>query len=443
MRMQYTNTLNNKSIIGIMRRFCSNIEPRLTEHGSRVAYIVFRMLHKAGFCSAMDLRDLCLLAHIHDIGAYKTEEISRMLQFETQNVWGHCSYGYLFIRYFSPLKKLAPAILFHHSAWNSLEGQAELTSSIKDTAQIIHIADRIDVSMSVEGKSWKDTRDSLIKGRGTAYAPHLVDLAVKLDLTQPIEEEQRVDPDYFDFLTSIPLSTEETTDYLKMLVFLIDFRSSYTATHTITTTSISYELGLLLDLPESQINQILCGSLLHDLGKIAIPMEILEFPGKLSSQAMSIMMTHVDLTEEIFGGAIDETIQRISLRHHEKLDGSGYPRGLTARELTVMERLVAIADIISALTGKRSYKDSFPKEKITTILTNMKNASLLDSSIVDLTIENLDMILDATADRCKPILDVYARLNEEYESLHQLHNTEEKLQFILSLQDPELEPVWP
>ena len=443
MRMQYTNTLNNKSIIGIMRRFCSNIESRLTEHGSRVAYIVFRMLHKAELCSAIELRDLCLLAHIHDIGAYKTEEISRMLQFETHNVWGHCSYGYLFIRYFSPLKKLAPAILFHHAARNLLKEQEELTPSIRNVAQIIHIADRIDVSMSVEGKSWKDTRRSLIKGRGTAYAPHLVDLAAKLNLTQTIEEEQRTDPDYFDFLTSIPLSTEDTTDYLKMLVFLIDFRSSYTATHTITTTSISYELALLLDLPESQINQILCGSLLHDLGKIAIPMEILEFPGKLSSQAMSIMMTHVDLTEEIFGGAIDETIQRISLRHHEKLDGSGYPRGLTAKELTVAERLVAIADIISALTGKRSYKDSFPKDKIIAILTNMKNTGLLDSSIVDLTVKNLDMILEATADRCKPILNVYSRLNDEYESLHQLHNIEEKLHFILSLEDPELEPVWP
>ena len=68
--------------------------------------------------------------------------------------------------------------------------------------------------------------------------------------------------------------------------------------------------------------------MLHDLGKIGIPSEILEFPGKLSPQAMNVMRTHVDLTEIILGDSVTRKVKDIALRHHEKLDGSGYPRGL-------------------------------------------------------------------------------------------------------------------
>lgn len=443
MQIQYTKNSNNKGVLGIIRRFCNYIDPRLTEHGSHVAYIISRMLKDTGQYTKQELRDICFLAQLHDIGAYKTEEISRMLQFETDDIWDHSFYGYLFIRYFSPLKELAPAVLLHHITWNFLEQGDVPSTKLKDLSQILHIADRIDVSMSLEKRSWKETLKLITQGTNNIFAPHIVDLAARLDFKDSIENEWRKDSEYFDSLTSIPLSEEESTEYLKMLVFIIDFRSHHTVTHTITTTSISYELGKLLSLNEEQLNQVLCGSLLHDLGKIAIPVEILEYPGKLSQKAMGIMRTHVNFTEKIFGGSIDQAIERIALRHHEKLNGSGYPKRLKAEDLTTEERLVAIADIISALTGTRSYKASFPTDDILTILTKMKNDDLLDESIVDLATEHLDDILDTTFIRCQPILSIYEKLRKEYESLPQLESYDEKLHFALTLRNPELMPSWP
>ena len=443
MQIQYTKNLNNKGVLDIIRRFCNYIDPRLTEHGSHVAYIISRMLQDTGQYTKQELRDICFLAQLHDIGAYKTEEISRMLQFETDDIWDHSFYGYLFIRYFSPLKELAPAVLLHHITWNFLEQGDVPSTKLKDLSQILHIADRIDVSMSLENRSWKETFQLIIQGTNNIFAPHIVDLAARLDFKDSIENEWRKDSEYFDSLTSIPLSEEESTEYLKMLVFIIDFRSHHTVTHTITTTSISYELGKLLSLNEEQLNQVLCGSLLHDLGKIAIPVEILEYPGKLSQKAMGIMRTHVNFTEKIFGGSIDKTIERIALRHHEKLNGSGYPKRLKAEDLTTEERLVAIADIISALTGTRSYKASFPTDDILSILTRMKDDGLLDESIVDLATEHLDDILYTTFIRCQPILSIYEKLRKEYESLPQLESYDEKLHFALTLRDPELMPSWP
>ncbi|WP_349773228.1 HD-GYP domain-containing protein [Lacrimispora xylanisolvens] len=224
---------------------------------------------------------------------------------------------------------------------------------------------------------------------------------------------------------------------------MIDFRSHYTVTHTITTTSISYELGKLLSYPEDRLNVILCGALLHDLGKIAVPVEILEYPGKLSRQAMNIMRTHVGFTKEIFGGSIDDAVERIALRHHEKLNGTGYPDGLFAKDLSNEERLVAIADIISALTGTRSYKESYPLEKITTILESMKNDQLVDPDIVTIAVTNLDSILETTAVRCRPILRIYEKLKNEYQYLLGLTSDDDKLNFALSIKKQEKAALWP
>lgn len=443
MQVQYTKDINNESILNIIRRFCNYIDPRLTEHGSHVSYIVFQMLRETGRFTKEELRNICFVAQLHDVGAYKTEEISRMLQFETKDVWDHSFYGYLFIRYFSPLKDFAPAVLLHHLNWNFLEKQSNLDSLMKDLGQLIHIADRIDVLMSLQNCSWKETLSLLKRDQGTVYATHIIELAEKLDFKNSIEEEWKADSQFNQFFTGIPLSGEAITDYLKMLVFIIDFRSHYTVTHTITTTSISYELGKLLSYPEDRLNVILCGALLHDLGKIAVPVEILEYPGKLSRQAMNIMRTHVGFTKEIFGGSIDEAVERIALRHHEKLNGTGYPDGLFAKDLSKEERLVAIADIISALTGTRSYKESYPLEKITTILESMKNDQLVDPDIVTIAVTNLDSILETTAVRCRPILRIYEKLKNEYQYLLGLTNDDDKLNFALSIKKQEKAALWP
>lgn len=441
--MQYTKYINNQNVLGIIRRFCNYIDPRLMEHGSHVSYLVYRMLRGNKQYTELELRNICFMALLHDVGAYKTEDLSNMIQFETQYVWDHSFYGYFFIRYFSPLKDLAPAVILHHVNWIYLKDEKRLSSKIIDLSQLVHLADYIDICMSLEKRSWDQTLELLNAEKGNRFAPHLVELTENLNFQKTIEEEWKYDEEYSNFLNKIPLSKEEITDYLKMLVFIIDFRSRDTVTHTIAAASISYELGRQLSLSAERVDHILYGALIHDLGKIAIPVEILEHPGRLSHEAMMIMKTHVEFTEKILEGMMDETIVRIAVRHHEKLDGFGYPRKLTAADLTVEERLVAIADIISALSGKRSYKESYSNERISTILIKMKVDGYLDPDIVDLAIEHLDEILHITSNRCQPLLDIYAQLQLEYDSLHELQSNRDKIIFALSLSEPDQSFIWP
>lgn len=93
---------------------------------------------------------------------------------------------------------------------------------------------------------------------------------------------------------------------------------------------------------------------MHDVGKIGIPLSILEKPGKLDDEEMKVMRTHVELTEDILEGCIEPVLLQAAARHHEKLDGSGYPRGLHAAELSMPDRIIAVADIVSALVYTRA-----------------------------------------------------------------------------------------
>lgn len=413
-----TSFIDNQAIIGILRRSCNYVDQRLMDHGIRVSYIVFRLLKHKPECAAAQIRDLCFLASLHDIGAYKTEEISRMVQFETENVWDHSVYGYLFIKYFSPLSAMAPAILFHHTPWRLIEKTSDITLENKYIAQLIYLADRLDIWLNVQNASYTQFTQYLEKGRNSIFHSALVDLLLKESFSTFTVEDIEKDSLFQQMQNEAPFTSEEILSYLSMIIYSIDFRSRHTVTHTMTTTSISVEIARLMDLDSQYRNQIACGALLHDLGKIGIPVEILEFPGKLSPQAMTIMRTHVAITEEIFANAIPLPIQRIALRHHEKLDGSGYPLGLMAEELTMGEMIVALADIVSALAGTRSYKEAFGKEQILSIIAEQKQKGQLSPTLVECMTAHYDQIMAVTSTRCQPILDIYQRLQSEYLTLY-------------------------
>lgn len=412
-----TSFIDNATVIGILRRSCNFVDQRLMDHGVRVAYLVARLLRGAPGVGPAKLRDLCFLAALHDIGAYKTEEIDRMIQFETQDIWEHSVYGYLFVKYFSPLAALAPAVLFHHASWQELQNDPGVSPEHRRIAQLIHIADRLDIWLNLERRPYAQLRPILDSQRGTQFEDALVEHVLGQEFSAFTIEEIESDPAFLQMQRQVPFTHEEILGHLSTVIYSIDFRSRHTVTHTMTTTSISQELALLAGLAPEARSQVVLGALLHDLGKIGIPVEILEYPGKLSPQAMAVMRTHVEVTAEILGGDIPLPIRKIALRHHEKLDGSGYPYGLAAGQLSTEERIVAVADIVSALAGTRSYKKAFSKERILSIVLQMRQDGLIDPGLVTLFAAHYDEIMDKTAVRCQPLLDIYEKLQAEYAAL--------------------------
>ena len=412
--MEAKAVVNSNNISGLIERTLNYVDPRLVDHGKRVASLVYGMLAVQKKYSAKDIQDICILAMLHDIGAYKTEEINRMAQFESEDIWEQSIYGYVFLDNLSPLKNWARAVMFHHVAAVHLPDTLE--DRIREAAQMISLADRVDIYLQEHPDS-HNLFGYLDRVRGSKFDGSILDLFYEADnqfsMLACLDEEK----DFHKILPDVRLSEQECEDYLRMMIYAIDFRSQHTVTHTITTTRISCCAARHMGLSEEQIHNIFYGALLHDLGKIGIPVEILEYPGRLSNQAMAIMRTHVDRTEEILGGTIEEGITRIALRHHEKLDGSGYPRGLCGEELTIEERIVAVSDIVSALLGTRSYKEAFSKNRTLSIIEEQAREGKIDKSVVEVLRENFDVVLEEVEESCRPILDTYYGLRKEYQYL--------------------------
>ncbi len=248
-----------------------------------------------------------------------------------------------------------------------------------------------------------------------------------VELLEKLEEEDGVLSDimngaYLDklmtFLTQSHMYDEHLNNIVHMIPHAIDFRSEHTVTHTAATVEISMILADLFNFSEEEKSDVYLGSLLHDIGKIATSVLILEKAGRLTDVEFNIMKDHVSLTEYILRGCMRENIVNIASRHHEKLDGSGYPLGLTEADLSSAERIVAVADILSALLGRRSYKDPFPREKVIGIMRDMADKNHICSACVDVAEANYGLI-DASVEKISD--DAMLRYIRVKRSAHDLH----------------------
>lgn len=135
----------------------------------------------------------------------------------------------------------------------------------------------------------------------------------------------------------------------------------YTYMHSVAVCALMIALGRQIGLDDAQVQVAGAGGLLHDMGKALMPLEVLNKPGKLTDEEFAIMKSHPQRGYEILkeGGAVGESILDIALHHHEKIDGSGYPKGLAAADITVLAKMGAICDVYDAITSNRPYKSGW------------------------------------------------------------------------------------
>lgn len=405
--------IHSDKVITVIRRGLNLIDKRLAEHGVKVMLVLQDML-KAEGCKDQELiKTLSLLALLHDVGAYRTEEIDDLVKFEIGNVWQHSIYGYLFLREFTPLGDWSKVVLYHHGDCNAVAGQPE---AIRRYAQLLHTADRA-VVWHDEVKGSKDQLERhFCEKMGSTFSPEAISLWRQC---QPLGTFEKLDdPNCLDDVAGrCRLGDEEALDYLAMIIHAIEFRSRDTVTHTMGVMEIGLRLARKMGFDEETCQKIYYGAMLHDLGKIGTPVSVLEKPGRLTPQETAIMRNHVVLSGQIIDGCVDETVARIALRHHEKLDGSGYPLGLGKEELTLPERLLTTADIVSALCMSRSYKESYSKKQCLSILRDMKQQGKLDGRTVSAMETFFDEIMEQADEVCRPLRQTYERISAEYQSI--------------------------
>ena len=172
----------------------------------------------------------------------------------------------------------------------------------------------------------------------------------------------------------------------------VEAKDIYAQGHSLRVSDMAVALGKKMDLSEEEIDALHLGGILHDIGKISVPGEILNRPGKLTPDELEIVKTHPDAScnmcfplQKSLGLALD-----VIRHHHEKLDGSGYPDGLKEDEISVIARIAAIVDIFDALISNRPYRSAMSRKEAFAVLREETNEGKLDKKILGHFIEMIE-----------------------------------------------------
>lgn len=174
-----------------------------------------------------------------------------------------------------------------------------------------------------------------------------------------------------------------------------EFKDNETGMHVMRMSHYAKIIALAYGFSEQCADLLLHTAPMHDLGKIGIPDHIMLKPGKLTEEEFAIMKKHPEIGVEILGDDDSELIalaKTVALTHHEKWDGSGYPKGLKGEDIPIEGRIVALADVFDALTSKRPYKEAWSIEKTMAFLHEQKGKHF-EPKLVDLFNQELDKIL--------------------------------------------------
>lgn len=377
--------------------------PQVVGHHRRVGALAAALGAALGLPGA-DRTDLLAAGLLHDVGAFSLRCRIDTLEFETKNT-EHAETGFRLLRTSPLLSRAARIVRFHHAAWQAFENLRE-DPEILFLANVLNLADRVDVSVRhdqdiLEQVSPVYERIKALTGK--AFAPEAVDGFLKL---APREEFWRALEDPAaglailvpDGFAERELDDPSLMDFSRCFSQIIDFRSRFTATHSRGVAATAAALAGLLDLPRGMTERLVLAGNLHDLGKLAVPSEILEKPAALDPGEFEIMRRHALVSSEVLGAVAGlEDVARWAGRHHERLDGRGYPQGLAGETLTRGCRILAVADVFTAVSEDRPYRPGMSETQVRTVLSRDAGRGGLDAGVVGELLANYDDVSAARA----------------------------------------------
>jgi PAS domain S-box-containing protein/putative nucleotidyltransferase with HDIG domain len=173
------------------------------------------------------------------------------------------------------------------------------------------------------------------------------------------------------------------TGVIHSLATIVEMRDPYTAGHQRRVAQLACAIPRKMGFPEDQIEAIRMAALLHDIGKISVPTDILSKPGRISESEFNIIKNHPQVSYEILKEIEFEwPIAQIVLQHHERMDGSGYPQGLSDGDILFEARILGVADVIEAMSSRRPYRPALGIDKALKEISQHRGV-LYDPEVVD------------------------------------------------------------
>ncbi len=200
------------------------------------------------------------------------------------------------------------------------------------------------------------------------------------DITQSIIAEEKLKESY-------QLLQNSTEDIILAMSSTSEMRDPYTAGHQKRVAELALAIAEKMSIPDKQKEGVRFASIIHDIGKISVPSDILSKPGKITNMEYEIVKNHCkigfDLLDKI---KFPWPISQIVFQHHERIDGKGYPNGLKNGDILLEARIISVADVVEAMTSHRPYRAALGIEKALDEISQFKNVKY-DTNVVDACVE--------------------------------------------------------
>lgn len=364
-------------------------------HGKRVAIMAAECGRVAGL-SEQEQTFLFDLGMLHDIGVSSTRAHCKLVQrFDWDGSQVHCEVGYALLAGFAPLRGLADAVHFHHTRWDALQAAA-LKPEIKRAANLIYLVDRVDslaAAHHAAGDLFNFTdelRARVAENAGTYFSPELVEVFLEASRTEAFWlslEPRAIQSRQLRFLgeaRAYPADIATLKQLAEIFARIVDAKSAFTAEHSLGVARLSRLLAERLGVSPANCDKLEIAGMLHDLGKLRVPDEILDKPGRLDTTERKLINTHSFETFQILSGIRGfEEISRWAAYHHEEPDGSGYPFHICADAMPFEAAILRVADIFQAMVQDRPYRMGLDNTEVSAFMRHLANDGRVDRRVTE------------------------------------------------------------
>lgn len=373
-------------------------------HGKRVAYMALEC------ANILNMRkdDKIKLFHaslLHDCGVSSTLIHNKLVfTLDWDGAEDHCIRGYQLLNLSPALKHLSNIILYHHTHFEALQNMG-VDNEVTLLSNLIFLVDRVDALNAQYSTKYNEESTLSIAVKieeevknlsGKFFEPKLVDAFLQASkkevfwFTLEPDNLHRYLNDYIASLESENIDLSDLEQIAELFAYMVDAKSPYTADHSLDVASLSHYIAKKKGLSADICSKIKIAGLLHDLGKLRIPDEILDKDGPLTDNEFDIIKIHAYATHQILSQVKGfEDITEWASQHHEKLNGTGYPYHTQKDKISIPARIIAVADIFQALAQKRPYRLNMKPLDILKIINEKADNGELDKDIVSIVESNL------------------------------------------------------
>lgn len=357
-------------------------------HSKRTALLCMAIGRELGYgderlfylASAALMHDNALTEYILSEQRYSGQEL---------NIRSHCTLGEKNCENFPFYEKMKDFVLYHHEQADGQAAFGKREGEYPQEAGIIAIADQLDVRFRLnrmDGRKIKEMTEYLEEGKGKKYDVESAGAAARVLGRELFDKcaDGRVGDALRDEMPEImdALREEELIRLAEIFARIIDYKSEFTREHSTQIANKAWYMGGVYGYSREERAKLYLAAALHDIGKLFIPTDILEKPGKLEDTEFETIKSHALRTWEVLSnvGGMEEIAMWAS-NHHEKLNGRGYPFGKKSAELDFNSRLLACLDIYQAVREKRPYHALRTHEETMNVLFDMAGMGFIDRDI--------------------------------------------------------------